>query len=488
MNPESLNKFLATVRRTRFIDYLDPIGVTAQEALAQRLRWARRHLDDPKHGEEAAFLVTHAEALVVVLRTEQETDADDEWTDVFSAVNADSPLLTWMRRDDVPDSGTASAPPARAAAAKPDDALHLSRLEDITPPPMDATEVERALDEAAAGKVAEARRVEEVQAADEETSDAETLVVDRGRLGIPGRLHQRTPTPAPVARTGSPAPSRVQAIAAPTPSLRRRSVEPPPPRTPPPAPSDDAVEEEESASPVVPLLVGASALLLAAVAAALFLFGDRLAPGPVRATLPSPVVVQAPADDATTDAVADALPAPERADAVALEPPAPVALTEPEPEPVVEPVPEPEPVVAAAPEPVIAPVPAPAPAPEPLSASKSAPTPVAAPAPAAAPEPPAPRPADMPDLTGSWAGEAGGAPLRLRLQSAGGSRLSGTAEVDRPDGTRRVTVTGTWKEGRAELSGRGDALLFGYLDPTGGNGTLMIPGVDPVGWTLPARP
>ena len=46
MNPESLNKFLATVRRTRFIDYLDPIGVTAQEAIHRRLRSAAKAEDE----------------------------------------------------------------------------------------------------------------------------------------------------------------------------------------------------------------------------------------------------------------------------------------------------------------------------------------------------------------------------------------------------------------------------------------------------------
>ena len=118
MNQESLNKFLATVRRTRFIDYLDPIGVTAQEALAQRIRWAQRNLDDPQHGEEAAFLLSHAKDLAEVLKKELEVDADDEWTDVFAAVKADSPLLTWMRRDDL-ESATANAAPSRTTAAPP---------------------------------------------------------------------------------------------------------------------------------------------------------------------------------------------------------------------------------------------------------------------------------------------------------------------------------------------------------------------------------
>jgi hypothetical protein len=93
----------------------------------------------------------------------------------------------------------------------------------------------------------------------------------------------------------------------------------------------------------------------------------------------------------------------------------------------------------------------------------------------------------MPDLSGTWNGDADGAALRLTLSSAGGAKMTGTADLDTPDGAKHMTVTGIWKDGRLELSGRGDALLFGYVTADGGNGTLMIPGIDPFAWSVGAR-
>ena len=100
------------------------------------------------------------------------------------------------------------------------------------------------------------------------------------------------------------------------------------------------------------------------------------------------------------------------------------------------------------------------------------------------PAAPAPRPANMPDLAGTWPGDADGAPLQLTLRSAGGPKMTGTAQIVTPDGTKNIAVTGTWKEDRLELAGRGDALLFGYLRAEGGNGTLMFPGMDPFAWQV----
>jgi len=82
MRDSELNAFLASVRRTRFVDYLDPLGETAQTALERRLSWARVSQHDPAYREEARFLIGNSDALRDVLRREL---AEDDWVEDASA-------------------------------------------------------------------------------------------------------------------------------------------------------------------------------------------------------------------------------------------------------------------------------------------------------------------------------------------------------------------------------------------------------------------
>src|SRR5688572_23067190 len=82
MTDKQLKKFLASVRRTRFVDYLDPLGETAQNALERRLQWARLSSGDPASSDEAQFLLDNADDLREVLRRELD---EDDWVEDTSA-------------------------------------------------------------------------------------------------------------------------------------------------------------------------------------------------------------------------------------------------------------------------------------------------------------------------------------------------------------------------------------------------------------------
>jgi hypothetical protein len=85
MQREDLNRFLASVRKTRFIDYLDPIGETAMQAFERRLRWAERSQEDAAHTDEATFLLENADDLRAVVRKEMEQEQEDDWVDAVDA-------------------------------------------------------------------------------------------------------------------------------------------------------------------------------------------------------------------------------------------------------------------------------------------------------------------------------------------------------------------------------------------------------------------
>ena len=78
MREHQLNAFLASVRRARFVDYLDPLGETAQNAFERRLSWARVSQHDPAYADEARFLLENAEDLREILRREL---AEDDWVE-----------------------------------------------------------------------------------------------------------------------------------------------------------------------------------------------------------------------------------------------------------------------------------------------------------------------------------------------------------------------------------------------------------------------
>ncbi len=78
MTDKELSTFLASVRRTRFVDYLDPLGETAHTAFDRRLSWARISQHDAAYADEARFLIDNADALRELLRRELE---QDDWVE-----------------------------------------------------------------------------------------------------------------------------------------------------------------------------------------------------------------------------------------------------------------------------------------------------------------------------------------------------------------------------------------------------------------------
>lgn len=176
MDTEELNRFLALVRKTRFVDYLDPIGITHEEALERRLKWAARSKDDPSHAEEARFLLEHKRALRDLVH--EEGTVDEDWVHAVDAGN-ETPIANWMRRENapiadrvtempqmpaytpqptlIPDSELDDLPPTeesdRPEAQEPDEprpeeeGANLSLMEDITPPPINVSELKAKMSE-----------------------------------------------------------------------------------------------------------------------------------------------------------------------------------------------------------------------------------------------------------------------------------------------------------------------------------------------------
>ncbi|MFT6161177.1 MAG: hypothetical protein ACJA00_003771, partial [Myxococcota bacterium] len=84
--------FLASVRKTRFIDYLDPIGMSAEDAFEQRLKWARRNASEAAYADEAEFLLQNASALRE--HVADEAASPEEWIDAIEA-GMDAPPPVW---------------------------------------------------------------------------------------------------------------------------------------------------------------------------------------------------------------------------------------------------------------------------------------------------------------------------------------------------------------------------------------------------------
>ena len=57
MKKEELRAFLASHKVKRFIDYLNPMGISATEAFQRRMVWARMMVADDVHRDEATFLL-----------------------------------------------------------------------------------------------------------------------------------------------------------------------------------------------------------------------------------------------------------------------------------------------------------------------------------------------------------------------------------------------------------------------------------------------
>jgi len=464
MDNQSLTRFLATVRRQRLVDYLDPIGVTPQEALEQRLRWAARSRDDPQHADEAQFLLDHAAALREVVDREV---AEDGGTATTSRGDHHA---RWMRTEEeapAPDPVREERPPL------------LARMEDITPPPMDAGEVRRALaqearssgtsdpskapppprlspafdpiddddDQDATVRIASAA----FEAIDEE-DDQDSLATVRMNTSD-FDLDESTPRPR-ARRSGMRLPT-------PTPSMIRR-----------------AADRPEPVPPAEPTAGGSARRWLWALGAVLLLalfgmVGARLlGPGPATpepATPPQPATATAPVPERTPASAKTPAPPP-TAPAPAPAAPAP-APTAPAP-------------AAPAPAPVAAPVPAPAPAPAQPAPEPSTFAPVrhsVAPPPTAAPETAGPPPGAA-DLAGAWTGTAGDAPFELSLAPGGGG-WKGLATVQAGGTPHKLAVVATWQGDHAVIAGAEGALITGSMRASGGNGTVMIDGT-PIAWKI----
>ncbi len=125
MEPHELARFLAMVRRKSFVDYLDPIGETALQALERRLRWADLSKRDPAYVDEAAFLMRHAASLRDLVRTMPEAEEDDWAEDDASAYSANTKSKWNVSFDEDPSD---ERPPDEVPTG-------IMQIDDVTDPP-----------------------------------------------------------------------------------------------------------------------------------------------------------------------------------------------------------------------------------------------------------------------------------------------------------------------------------------------------------------
>src|SRR5690554_6526174 len=118
MTQEELSHFLASVRRTRFIDYLDPMGETAHQALERRMKWAARSQSDPAHADEALFLLRDEQALRGLV-TEELLDGDDDWVE-SAAVGSEWGADTWQSAARSPSHAPLATPPPAEPEPEPE--------------------------------------------------------------------------------------------------------------------------------------------------------------------------------------------------------------------------------------------------------------------------------------------------------------------------------------------------------------------------------
>ncbi|MBX2800575.1 MAG: hypothetical protein KTR31_23045 [Myxococcales bacterium] len=123
MRHDELNAFLTSVRHKRLLDYLNPMGETAQDAFERRLSWARVSQHDPEFSDEARFLLRYADALREVLTGEleeddwvEETHAGGEWGAPSTVRRTQTPVRD--RVDSVQPSAVRSERPASKVASR----------------------------------------------------------------------------------------------------------------------------------------------------------------------------------------------------------------------------------------------------------------------------------------------------------------------------------------------------------------------------------
>jgi len=528
MEQRALDQFLALVRRKRFIDYLDPIGITAEEALEQRLRWAERVREDPKHTEEALFLIDNAQELRHLVLEEA---AEEDWVDFVEAGSEATPIHSWLRRDvvapftEMPDTDVQlttppaselrytlpTPPPERGDETDTDEVVraeksaepepYLTRMEDLTPPPMDADQVREAITDLG-GYPEDAATAPGAPPRAPILDEAAALTPEP-----PGPRALPTPTPSALLRARK-APEKSEAL--PTRSQMTGGAAARPTRS--------------RRGPVLAVL----GLVLAAVAVVAVLWSGVLERG-VPEVAPSPDVSTAAAPEMLAgEAVADTeagtpsdaeaalsdteaaansdtgAPAPGEAGSAEGEegavgegtegeaaPASPAPAPTPAPAPVVETAPAPAPAPATPrPAPVTSPAPAPAPAPKPVAHTEPAPAPKPVAHTEPAPPAPAPKPkpahstGSVPSFAGLWVGKAGDHPFLLRIDEHTTASVTGTAELRTENGWKRLPVSGQVAEGALTLSGTDGLILTGTIRESSGSGSIVSEGSEPLAWKV----
>jgi hypothetical protein len=466
MNPTDLQAFLTSVRKANFIDYLDPMGETAQQALDRRIKWANRNQRDPSHGDEAEFLLRNTDALRQVVLDELLND-DEGWVeeaDAGTGWGQPTPYGSSRREDKITSLDMADLPATDAGTDEDPSSGGIMRMDDVSVPPATTrTETPDELPEDLVRDIWNKNAPDGSPPAEEEWPeqdtdpkaspagvDSDVPEIDVAAVEIPAVrgasvgfsaekrdegdsswAHGWNDTPAPAQRSEEPPPSEdakwvthEENEPEPTPLPAPRSapaliatppsLEVPKPKT---ALSIRASQNRPKAAPLPSgsrsgLLIVVILLLVSAAGGAAWwlLAGPGAAAPELTATDPKPAPEEpAPAPEPEPVPEPDEIPEPEPADAgddddVAL------AATP-------APAPAPRPTPASAP--VAAPAPAPAPAPQPK--------PVAAPAPQPEPEPDAPEAPPM--LTGSWAGIAANQNFELTIESQIARSFSGQAQL-----------------------------------------------------------
>ncbi|MBW1878372.1 MAG: hypothetical protein JRJ84_08430 [Deltaproteobacteria bacterium] len=100
MKQEDLNRFLASVKKARLLDYLDPLPgeSSAEAALDRRLAWAEENRDVPEHAEEARFLLENIDDLREL--SWEEDLHTDEWLEEDPPQKAPSTDHAWSLSGD----------------------------------------------------------------------------------------------------------------------------------------------------------------------------------------------------------------------------------------------------------------------------------------------------------------------------------------------------------------------------------------------------
>ncbi len=480
MDTEPIQEFLTKVRKSRFIDYLDPIGETALVAFERRLRWAHRSKADINVGEEAQFLLTHEKQLRRLIQEEIREDEEHDW-----GIASDGPVRgDWSAGPGetavlVPtapfaDTGDEEAPPVPAAFRKTpmpaNQRQHApapvvaKRKARSTPAPVIARKTREEEEEPSDLQRTGIIRFEDltpmstqrVSPLDPPDIASATVPMAMPRLMTP--LGTATPEPAPAVVIGdTPAPvSRSEEDLNTEPSAPPRTQAPP-------------AAAEPNKKPLVWAVAVAVGLLV--VGAVVWRFTQSTTPAPE-----VPVLTEAP-PTAPPEIAPPTPPAPSPEAAAIVDPP-PSDV----PAPAEAEVPPP-PTVPAEKTPPPAVVSPPVDTAEPVAVVEveDPPTPAVVTPPVAPPVAPSP-----PTARGLWVGKVGSEPIYLTITPQTGNKVTARAELKQGDAFLQLDLRGTFDPETGALTlldpynqGRYNATLKdGKL-----SGTAHPHGNDPTSWS-----